>query len=69
MPTLIFQGTQDVAIPETFALRASALMPNASMVTLESGHFIPLHQPEPVATRLAGFFDLHSPLAVKVACA
>jgi pimeloyl-ACP methyl ester carboxylesterase len=69
MPTLIFHGTQDVAIPEAFALRASTLMPNASMVTLESGHFIPLHQPEPVATGLACFFDRHAPLSVKAACA
>jgi pimeloyl-ACP methyl ester carboxylesterase len=69
MPTLIFHGAQDVAIPEAFALRASALMPNASMITLESGHFIPLHQPEPVATGLADFFDLHSLLSVKAACA
>jgi len=44
-------------------------MPNASMITLESGHFIPLHQPEPVATGLADFFDLHSLLSVKAACA
>jgi pimeloyl-ACP methyl ester carboxylesterase len=56
MPTLIFHGSQDVAIPEAFARRASELMPNASMVTLDSGHFIPLNQPEPVATRLTGFF-------------
>lgn len=64
MPTLIFHGSQDVAIPEEFAQRASRLIPNASMITLESGHFIPLNQPEPVASRLAAFFDqyflLHS---------
>lgn len=60
MPTLIFHGSNDVAIPAAFARRASELMPNASMVTLESGHFIPLHQPEPVASRLSGFFDHHS---------
>jgi pimeloyl-ACP methyl ester carboxylesterase len=59
MPTLIFHGAQDVAIPEEFAQRASRLMPNASMITLESGHFIPLHQPEPVANRLSAFFDHH----------
>ena len=57
MPTLIFHGTQDVAIPEEFARRASHLIPNATMVTLDSGHFIPLNQPEPVAGRLAAFFD------------
>jgi len=69
MPTLIFHGAQDVAIPEAFARRASTLMPNASLVTLDSGHFIPLQQPEPVATGLAGFFDLHTPISGMVACA
>jgi pimeloyl-ACP methyl ester carboxylesterase len=57
MPTLIIHGSKDVAIPEAFARRASSLIPNASMVTLDSGHFIPLHQPEFVANRLAGFFS------------
>ncbi len=60
MPTLIFHGSKDVAIPEAFARRASELMPNASMITLDSGHFIPLNQPESVATGLAGFFDHHA---------
>ena len=60
MPTLIFHGSQDVAIPEAFAQRASDLIPNSSMVTIESGHFIPLNQPEPVATQLADFFHHHS---------
>ena len=69
MPTLIFHGSQDPAIPEAFARRAAELMPNASMVTLESGHFIPLSQPEPVATRLAGFFRNHSSPPDAVACA
>ena len=59
MPTLIFHGSKDVAIPEAFARRASQLIPNARMITLDSGHFIPLHQPESVATGLAGFFDHH----------
>lgn len=61
MPTLIFHGAKDVAIPEAFARRASELIPNASLVKLDSGHFIPLNEPEPVATRLAGFFDRHAP--------
>jgi len=60
MPTLIFHGSRDVAIPEAFARRASDLIPNASMVTLEPGHFIPLNQPETVAAQLAGFFHHHS---------
>jgi pimeloyl-ACP methyl ester carboxylesterase len=61
MPTLIFHGAQDIAIPEGFARRASELIPNASLVKLDSGHFIPLDQPGPVAARLAGFFDRHTP--------
>jgi pimeloyl-ACP methyl ester carboxylesterase len=69
MPTLIFHGAHDPAIPEAFARRASELIPNATMVTLESGHFIPLNQPEPVATRLAGFFGNHSYMRGEVACA
>jgi pimeloyl-ACP methyl ester carboxylesterase len=56
MPTLIFHGRQDPAIPESFARRAAALMPNASMISLESGHFLPLHQPERIAAGLAQFF-------------
>jgi pimeloyl-ACP methyl ester carboxylesterase len=64
MPTLIFHGAQDIAIPEAFARRASELIPNASLVKLESGHFIPLNQPEPVAAGLAGFFDRHAPIRV-----
>jgi pimeloyl-ACP methyl ester carboxylesterase len=61
MPTLIFHGAQDAAIPEAFARRASELIPNASLIRLDSGHFIPLDRPEPVAAGLAGFFDQHSP--------
>jgi pimeloyl-ACP methyl ester carboxylesterase len=59
MPTLIFHGSRDVAIPQVFAQRASELMPNARMITVDSGHFIPIHQPESVAQGIAGFFDRH----------
>jgi len=69
MPTLIFHGAQDIAIPEAFAHRASELIPNASLVKLESGHFIPLNQPELVAVGLAGFFDRHTPIHGSVASA
>ena len=69
MPTLIFHGAQDIAIPEAFARRASELMPNASLVTLQSGHFIPLSQPEPVAIGLAGFFDSHALAHSNTVCA
>jgi hypothetical protein len=30
------------------------------MVTLQSGHFIPLNQPDPVAAGLSGFFNRHA---------
>jgi pimeloyl-ACP methyl ester carboxylesterase len=56
MPTLVLHGRRDPAIPEDFARRASALIPHASMVTLDAGHFLPLHQPEAIASRLDRFF-------------
>jgi len=56
MPTLIFQGSHDKAIPEMFARRASALIPQSKVVMVDSGHFIPLNNPEVVATELLRFF-------------
>jgi pimeloyl-ACP methyl ester carboxylesterase len=59
MPTQIFHGSRDAAIEEAFAQRAFSLIPNSSMLTLDSGHFIPLHKPEFVAAQLARFFGNH----------
>lgn len=56
MPTLVVHGRRDPAIPADFALRASALLPNASLHTIDAGHFLPLHEPEAVAARLDRFF-------------
>ena len=56
MPTLIFQGSHDKAIPEVFARRASALIPQSKVVLVDSGHFIPLNNPEVVAAELLRFF-------------
>lgn len=56
MPALVIHGRRDPAIPESFARRASTLMPNARLLTLDSGHFLPLNQPEAVSNSLAGFF-------------
>jgi pimeloyl-ACP methyl ester carboxylesterase len=56
IPTLIFQGSRDKAVPELFAQRASALIPRSKMITVDSGHFIPLNNPEVVATELLRFF-------------
>jgi len=57
MPTVVFQGSRDRAVPESFARRASDLIPNCRMVTVDSGHFIPLNNPECVASELLRFFD------------
>jgi pimeloyl-ACP methyl ester carboxylesterase len=59
MPTLIFHGSNDAAIPELFARRAAVLIPDAKLIILDSGHFIPLRQPEVVAANLAQFFCSH----------
>ena len=57
IPTIIFQGSRDPAIPESFARRASALIPQSKVVMVDSGHFIPLNNPEVVAAELLRFFD------------
>lgn len=60
VPTLVFHGSNDIAIPEIFARRASALIPNAQLIILDCGHFIPLRQPDAVATSLTQFFSTQS---------
>ncbi|HZE26822.1 MAG TPA: alpha/beta hydrolase [Terriglobales bacterium] len=57
IPTIIFQGSRDKAVPEQFAQRASALIPECKVVLVDSGHFIPLNNPEAVATELLRFFE------------
>jgi len=56
MPTLIFQGSHDKAIPEIFARRASTLIPQSKLVMVDSGHFIPLNNPEVISAELLRFF-------------
>jgi pimeloyl-ACP methyl ester carboxylesterase len=58
VPTLIFQGSRDTAVPEGFALRAAALIPQSRCVVVDSGHFIPLNKPEVVAAELLRFFEV-----------
>jgi pimeloyl-ACP methyl ester carboxylesterase len=55
MPTLLFHGMRDV-LPASFAKRAAALIPHARVVTVDTGHFIPLDKPKDVATYLRSFF-------------
>jgi len=63
VPTLIMHGAKDVAIPEAFAHRAAALMPNARLMILDSSHFLPLAQAAAVASALADFFERGVPPA------
>lgn len=69
IPTLIFQGSRDQAIPEGFAQRASTLIPRSKVVTVDSGHFIPLNNPDVVATELLSFFAGASPVCAGVSAA
>jgi pimeloyl-ACP methyl ester carboxylesterase len=57
IPTLILQGAHDKAVPALFAQRASTLIPQSRMVVVDSGHFIPLSNPDLVARELRSFFD------------
>jgi pimeloyl-ACP methyl ester carboxylesterase len=56
IPTLIFHGKHDQAVPEEFAKRACSLIPQSSVVMVDAGHFIPLNNPEVVASELLHFF-------------
>ena len=56
MPTLLIHGTRDV-LPAAFAERAATLIPDSSLLTLDSGHFIPLDRPNEVAASLRSFFQ------------
>ncbi len=55
MPTLLFHGLRDV-LPASFARRAASLIPQSRVVTLDTGHFIPLEKPKDVADCLRSFF-------------
>jgi pimeloyl-ACP methyl ester carboxylesterase len=57
VPTLIFHGANDKAVPEGFAQRAGSLIPQAKVLVVDSVHFIPLSNPELVANKLRLFFD------------
>jgi pimeloyl-ACP methyl ester carboxylesterase len=59
MPTLLFQGSRDV-LPASFVERAASLIPHARVVTLDTGHFIPLDKPKDVAACLQSFFAENS---------
>ncbi|MGA2810618.1 MAG: alpha/beta hydrolase [Candidatus Acidiferrum sp.] len=56
MPTLIVHGAHDPAVPRSFAERAGTSIPNARVVVVDAGHFIPLNNPGVVAAELLRFF-------------
>jgi len=56
VPTLIFQGLRDPAIPQSFARRAQSLIPDCHLIHVDCGHFIPLNRPGFTADHLLHFF-------------
>jgi pimeloyl-ACP methyl ester carboxylesterase len=56
MPTLLVHGSRDV-LPASFAQRAASLIPVSKVVTLDTGHFIPVDKPTDVAASLRSFFE------------
>lgn len=56
VPALIFHGKRDATVPSTFAMRAASLIPASEVILLESGHFLPLSEPETIARELVRFF-------------
>jgi pimeloyl-ACP methyl ester carboxylesterase len=61
VPTLILHGANDKAIPKGFAQRASSLIRKSQVRELDCGHFIPLSNPDAVATELHRFFTQPTP--------
>jgi pimeloyl-ACP methyl ester carboxylesterase len=57
-PALVIEGSRDV-LPESFARRAAALISDAQLIKLDSGHFIPLEQARKVAANLLVYFNSH----------
>lgn len=56
-PTLVLHGRHDDTIPVSFATRAAALIPDASVRLLDSGHFLPLNCPDVLSHHLVRFFE------------
>jgi hypothetical protein len=54
-PTLVIHGSRDV-LPESFAFRAAELITHSRVVTLDSGHFIPIERAAQVSLNLAAYF-------------
>lgn len=59
-PVLLIAGRHDVARPPAFVDGLAAGLRNAKTVALDSGHFMLVQTPEPVAAVIGGFVDQHS---------
>jgi hypothetical protein len=46
-------------VPEAFARRVSDLLPDSELILLDSGHFLPLHEPRIIARELLRCFHSH----------
>jgi haloalkane dehalogenase len=55
-PALILNGSVDPVVPEALARRVSDLLPESELILLDSGHFLPLHEPRIIARELVRFF-------------
>jgi pimeloyl-ACP methyl ester carboxylesterase len=60
VPTLIMHASRDTVITLDFSQEAAALIPHCRLVTLNSGHFMPVNVPELVAAELRVFFSEHA---------
>jgi pimeloyl-ACP methyl ester carboxylesterase len=58
VPTLIVHGSHDAAVPQAFAVRASALIARSRLILVDAGHFITLTNPGVVASHLLSFFGV-----------
>lgn len=68
-PTLIFHGSRDPVVPDAFARRVSDLVPDSELILLDSGHFLPLHEPRVIAQELMRFFHSHDRPGVRAMAA
>jgi pimeloyl-ACP methyl ester carboxylesterase len=55
---MITPQSRPPAVPPTFAIRAASLIPHSEVILLESGHFLPLSEPETIARELLRFFGV-----------
>lgn len=60
VPTLVVHGERDRAIPRHFAERAAEAIPEAELLILPNGHFLPLECPDALTAALVDFLGRDS---------